>query len=528
MTANAHQCERRNSGVVYVLALLLLALFSTLAVAFAARTDMNMRTSSNFQNAQAARLAAESGMAFANRCLSGIYVEGPGDPNMLQSVYNCLLANVGSGNTAGQQIGLSGNTISVPTISMPGNASSFSFSVTRLDPSTLRLLVVGQADGNTRTVSMNYAIGEDTSVLKYALASRSRVFITDGAVIDGDICSTWDRTNIGGYDIPPFLTEAGTTVVGKIKTVMSQADFEENDSQDYIEGEDEGLSYDEPRFSDYTTDDFDTSIYKAGTININDLYSPDSYDHDSWFPDSSNRRRKLDRPIYTNKTFDKVYIPVGFNPKFVNCTFNQIIYIDTDENKTLDQWSHGYYDEHAIPGREYRSDDRYNDHSNNVVFEDCTFNGAVITAVPRDYWWSKNALTFEGTTTFTNTYMPESTILAPNFGVDIGGRGYDSESNPDSKLTGVIVGGIVDIRGTANIEGTILSMYYPDTDRGSAARYYGSNIGCYDDGGETAGASGLDGNIRIVPRPDNALPFGMQKKYSIKPNADSYTEVIGS
>ena len=290
---------------------------------------------------------------------------------------------------------------------------------------------------------------------------------------------------------------------------------------------DRGIDYNEPEFAEYTTEDFDTSSYKEGLTNINDITPPDYWANNDPFPAPDNIRRRIDRPVYENRTFDNVYIPVGHNPKFINCTFNRIIYIDTDEAKTLDEWSHYYYSEHAIPGYEYKSADQYNDHSNNVVFESCKFNGPVITAVPRDYWWSKNALTFEGETTFTNSYMPESTTLAPNFGVDIGGRGYDSESNPESKLTGIIVGGIVDIRGTANIEGTILSMYYPDTDRGSAARYYGTNIGFYDDGGETAGATGFPGDIRIVPQPDNELPFGIRKKYTIKPTQGTYVELTG-
>ena len=119
--------------------------------------------------------------------------------------------------------------------------------------------------------------------------------------------------------------------------------------------------------------------------------------------------------------------------------------------------------------------------------------------------------------------MPESTILAPHFGVDIGGRGYEDGNN--SVLSGLIVGGIVDIRGTANVEGTVLSMFYPDTDRGTAARYYGSNVGFLDDGGECGGGTGFDGDIRIVPNPDNPMPDGINKRYTLSPTAGSYTEL---
>jgi len=514
--------------MAYVLALLLLAIFSTLALAITTQVTLGLRQSSNCRDALGARLVAESGLTFATYQMQGIMVEGPTEPEVTQIVYNHLAARLdGTDNLGGQPVTLDGDVVTVPAIAIPESSGSFQFTVTKLSDGKCRLVVVGTSNGYSRRVAVDYDIVVDTTVLTYAVASRSRVIITDGAKVDGDICSMWDRTRISGYDIPPFLMEPDTRVVGNLKINLSQEEFDEYNSGDYLDGNYEGIDYNEPEFGEYKTDDFDTSSYKEELTDINDVMPPDYWANDDPFPAPDNIRRRIDRPVYENRTFEDVYIPVGHNPKFINCTFNRIIYIDTNEAKTLDEWSHYYYSEHAIPGEEDRSADQYNDHSNNVVFEDCKFNGPVITAVPRDYWWSKNALTFEGETTFTNTHMPESTILAPNFGVDIGGRGYDSESNPESKLTGVIVGGIVDVRGTANIEGTILSMYYPDTDRGSAARYYGTNIGFYDDGGETSGATGFPGDIRIIPQPDNQLPFGIRNKYTIKPTQGTYVELTG-
>ena len=524
--------KKFNHGFAYVLALLLLAIFSTLAVAFASTTDLDLQKSSNCRNSAEARLAAEGGLDFVVYLLKDLEAGGwTGQPDMLPIVHSHMAGQLdGTANISYGNISLSEDLISVPNISIGSSSKSFSFTVTRKDDSTFRVIVTGNSGSCSRRLAINFNVTEDTSILHYSVASRSRVIITDAAVIDGDICSTWDRTYISGHYIPPFTSDEDTTVNGELATIMSQSEFDEYNSGDYIEGEHEGLVYDAPNLEGYTTDDFDTSSYKTGTTDITTLAPPARWDNDNPFPAPSNIRRRIDRPVYENLTFDNIYIPVGYNPRFVNCTFNRIIYVDSNETKTLDEWSHGYYDEHAIPKSsppyyDTRSDDPENDHSNNVIFDDCTFNGPVITAVPRDYWWSKNALTFTGETTFTNEHMPESTILAPNFGVDIGGRGYDIEGNPDSTLTGIIVGGIVDIRGRANIEGTILSMYYPDTDRGSAARYYGTNIGCDDDGGETGGATGFPGDIRIVPQPEFELPFGIRKKYTITAVAGSYEEL---
>lgn len=518
---------RYRRGFAYVLAMVLLAIFSTLAVAFASSTDLGLRKSDNCRRIGEARLAAEGGLEFAIHTMRDVLSEGTWgqQPDMIPIVFNHLSGKLnGTSNLGGQTVSMSCGVISVPGISLSDDAS-FSFTVVQAGADQLRLTVTGYSGSCTRTVAIKFNIQEDTTVTNYTVASRSRVFITDNAVVDGDVFSTWTRTNIwkSGEYSPPFKTQEGTTVNGKLKTVMSQPDFDEYNSGDYINGEDEGLDYNEPEFAEYTTEDFDTTDYKTGTTNITTLDPPDYWLNQEPFPNPDSIRRKIDRPVYENRTFDNVYIPVGHNPKFINCTFNRIIYVDTNETTTLEEWSHGYYNQNCIPGKESYSDDPTNEHSNNVVFEGCTFNGPVITAVARDYWWTKNALTFEGETTFANEYMPESTILAPNFGVDIGGRGYDSETNPDSKLTGVIVGGIVDIRGSASVEGTILSMHEPGTDYGSSAWYYGTNIGYAGLGGEE-GDAGVPGNIRLVPQPGMELPFGMRKKYTITVVPESYEE----
>lgn len=515
------------SGSVLLLTMVFLVLFTTLAIAFNETVNTGLRQSHNYRSAQAAQLAAEGGLQFAIGKLDGILVEGQESPNMVEIVADTLASEMhGTANLEGGYVTLCGDTATVPPIALAGGGS-FSFRVDRIDDSMLHLTVTGQAEGLQRRIRIACTTHEDMSVLRYAVASRSRILLTDGAVVSGDLCSTWNRTRISGVDVPPFLLEPDTAVQGSLKTTLSEEDYNEYDSGDYVEGATEGTEYDEPEFMEYTTADFDTSSFKAG---LTPLPAPDRTISADPFPDGSNIRRRIDRPVYENRTFENIVIPKGTNPKFINCTFRSITYVDTNETIPLGtssgQWSHDYYQEHAIPGRESRSQDRHNNESNNVIFDGCTFEGPVITAVPRDYWWSKNALTFTGETTFRNSHMSETTIMAPNFGVDIGGRGYDADTNPDSKITGIIVGGIVDVRGVANIEGTILSMYYPDTDRGSAARYYGTNLGFIDDGGETAGASGVEGDIRIVPNPHNGLPFGMKRKYSLCVESDSYEELF--
>ncbi|MHC4717194.1 MAG: hypothetical protein ACYS5V_09510, partial [Planctomycetota bacterium] len=56
--------HRRRRGVAYVLALLMLAVFSALAVTFVTVGDANLAISTNLAASTQARLAAESGTEF--------------------------------------------------------------------------------------------------------------------------------------------------------------------------------------------------------------------------------------------------------------------------------------------------------------------------------------------------------------------------------------------------------------------------------------------------------------------------------
>jgi hypothetical protein len=96
------------------------------------------------------------------------------------------------------------------------------------------------------------------------------------------------------------------------------------------------------------------------------------------------------------------------------------------------------------------------------------------------------------------------TILAPNFNVNLGNT--NPVQGEDNVLTGAIVGGIVDVRGNAQIYGTIISMY----DTSSYPSGYVTNIGAtVGDGGSESTEPGDIGTITIIPSPSNMLPSGV-------------------
>ncbi len=155
---------------------------------------------------------------------------------------------------------------------------------------------------------------------------------------------------------------------------------------------------------------------------------------------------------------------------------------------------------------------------NNVRFDNCTFNGVIVTNVPQSFKWMQNCLYFTGEANFENTSsVQEATILAPHFNVNLGNT--NPEQNENNVLTGAIIGGIVDVRGNAQIYGTIISMC--DTSQWTSG--YVTNIGAtLDDGGSETTEVGDIGIIDITPDKNQMLPSGI----SIADSYQSFTEHI--
>jgi hypothetical protein len=204
--------------------------------------------------------------------------------------------------------------------------------------------------------------------------------------------------------------------------------------------------------------------------------------------------------VYENRTFSNVRVPQGRHALFINCTFENVLFIETRTN--------------------YNNSASY---TNNIRFEDCTFNGVIVTDVPNSTnhysWWMRNALTFTGQSTFENTSsIQEATVLAPNFNINIGSIAQVGDTS-NNIIKGAIVGGIVDVYGAATIPGTIISMY--DTSAHSSG--YITNIGDREDGGSESFGN-IQGQITIIPDPDQMLPSGIKSPVVFRLMNNSYSE----
>jgi hypothetical protein len=205
--------------------------------------------------------------------------------------------------------------------------------------------------------------------------------------------------------------------------------------------------------------------------------------------------------------------------------------------------------------------------SNNIRFEDCTFIGSIAGVKPTEFTHWRNKVQLTGKTRFyvdaddpdlddqpdaaeiraeinamDEMFLEElrkSSILMPGWSADMGNftneQADDPADTPKVKLKGTIVAGILDIRGTADLFGTLLMTFRPTADEGplfyggltdafnTTIGYFGPSDG---DGEGTDDAALFEGFGEITLRydPDALLPDGIPWPISIDTDPLTYTE----
>ncbi len=227
------------------------------------------------------------------------------------------------------------------------------------------------------------------------------------------------------------------------------------------------------------------------------------------------------RPVYDGMTFANVRIPAGCNGLFSNCTFVGVTFIETEESAVHPNWNYAGSKVPADPGDPASalnpgdwdipaelsgnpvSDTR--PLSNNIRFHNCVFLGSLTGNTPGEYTHWRNKVQFTGTTRFyidaddpdidadndvataasisatlgamdadDVEEMKKSSIMLPGWSVDVGS--FDN-ATPKVKLSGTIIAGILDVRGTVDVHGTLLMTYRPIS--GEGPLFYGGQTDAF-------------------------------------------------
>lgn len=231
MLPTEYNSRGRQRGIAYVLAMLLLAIFSTLAVAFAASTDLNVQKSNNYRSAQVARMAADSGLGFYTGLLRQCQSSHAGS-DLIADIAATLSEQMdGTANLAGETVGYSpgSTTITIPTISIGPEQGRFA-AIIALDPAddnVVWLIVNGHGGGMDRTERMAFQLSAGgASTFDYGVATRGQVKMSGQGKILSANDSPYEASMLSTYYSPSadtFSLSGQVVVGGNIYTTNSDA-----------------------------------------------------------------------------------------------------------------------------------------------------------------------------------------------------------------------------------------------------------------------------------------------------------------
>lgn len=291
------------------------------------------------------------------------------------------------------------------------------------------------------------------------------------------------------------------------------------------------------------------------------------------------------RPVYENRTFTDVRIPAGTNALFRNCTFVGVTYVETtvactDVNwnyvGSLKQIDHGEEEEPTyeakFPGLTVGTGASaiYDTKplGNSVRFEDCTFLGSISGDTPAEFTHWRNKIQLTGNTRFyvdpedpellaqddqatlrerllampveIREGLAKSSIMLPGWSVDVGNFTNEVAEDPDDtrrvSLNGTVVAGVLDVRGTARVRGTLLMTFRPVADQGplfynGKADAFNTTLGYFgpldgDGEGRLPGESGFSGfgEITLEYDPEAGIPDGIPWPVTVNALVESYRE----
>ena len=185
MTAQTTRRRPLREGSAYMLALMLLVVFSALAAAMATTSNLSLQKSSNHRSSSSAQLTAESGMEFLLERLSTVRLPASTtEASFPANLKTALDKAINASNLANQSIVSTTGGVAVPAISAAGG--SFTSSMLWSTSNRCRLTVRGAHSGVARTIRMDVVlIPKNATAFDYGLASRGPITISGNATITG-------------------------------------------------------------------------------------------------------------------------------------------------------------------------------------------------------------------------------------------------------------------------------------------------------------------------------------------------------
>jgi len=170
------------------MSLLLLVIFSTIAVSFAITTDMNVQKSNNTRSVQTAQLAAESGLEYFTYAFTQLSPDLLAGSDMMANIADEMSSLLdGTGNLSGYTIGYyeGSDMITIPEISLGAERGCFSGTITldTADDNKIWVTVNGRTGQLQRMARMAFRLIRGQQRFEYAVATSGPISMSGQAHI---------------------------------------------------------------------------------------------------------------------------------------------------------------------------------------------------------------------------------------------------------------------------------------------------------------------------------------------------------
>ncbi|UCG48250.1 MAG: pilus assembly PilX N-terminal domain-containing protein [Phycisphaerales bacterium] len=305
----------RRRGAALITSMIFVLIFSALAIGMVTLSGTNLQMADNQHKADCARACAESGLEIVRFWLDSVSIPGTTAPSQrFSAIADSLESNLTAGGITNITTCYVHPTITIPGVTLDSaEGKSFSAELTKLDADTLQLDVTGTYGQVSRTVRVNYELGERAqTVFDYGVATRGPLSLAGNIQLDGINIAVESDVYIESLESNLALSIIGNSqIAGDVKIVNPVATVDLQGGQAGIGGETGQAAIDNHVSFGAAETEFpepNPSYFESYVTNVIDSTTDTSAD----------------------ATFENVRILAGTNPTFSgHVTLKGVVYIET-------------------------------------------------------------------------------------------------------------------------------------------------------------------------------------------------------
>ena len=314
MNSLSRPARRNRRGSAAMISMFFILVFSALTVSMVSLSDSSVQISANQRKVNQSRAAAESGLEIIRYWLSRVSLSGstPGS-EVFTEVAESFQADLTTNGISNVAASYSGSVIVIPQVTLDSSrGQSFSASITRLDDDTVQADVTGMHGEITRTLRINYRLGERANtVFNFGVATKGPLALAGNIELEGINVSVEASVYIESENSNVALSITGNSqIAGDVAIVNSTATVEMQGGQASIGGE--------------TGDDAIENHVSFG-VPPSEFPEPDP----GYFLPFVMNTIDANTDTTADAVYENIIIPAGTNPTFSgHVTLKGVVYIE--------------------------------------------------------------------------------------------------------------------------------------------------------------------------------------------------------